>query len=347
VKLGIESIRARLRAPFVSAQGSLSSRQLLLVSLTGDDGVAGYGEAAPLEHYDGVDIGACRAALEDCRSLLADTGDDFDHLALVAECARAAVLPQALAAIDLALWDLGGRRAGLPVWRLLGGSAEPPSPVEVNATIAPADRAGAAAEAATARDAGFRCVKVKVGLGDDAGRLAAVRAAIGPSIGIRIDANGGWSVDEALAYLRALEPAGVEVCEEPVTGLDAIERVASASPVRIALDESARLPGALDHRHADSVCLKVAGCGGITGIIEAAARARAAGYDVYLASTLDGPLGIAAALHAAAVVQPDRPSGLATLGLFDGRTDPFPPSLGSVAVPNGAGLGIEPADWYE
>jgi L-alanine-DL-glutamate epimerase-like enolase superfamily enzyme len=78
-------------------------------------------------------------------------------------------------------------------------------------------------------------------------------------------------------------------------------------------------------------------CGGITGLLRDAARARTLGYQVYLASTLDGPLGIAAALHAAAVVAPDRPCGLATLALFEGA-DLMPPLDGRIPVPAGPGL---------
>jgi L-alanine-DL-glutamate epimerase-like enolase superfamily enzyme len=91
--------------------------------------------------------------------------------------------------------------------------------------------------------------------------------------------------------------------------------------------------------------LKVTRCGGITGLVDAARRARKAGYRVYLASMLDGPLGIAAALHAAAVIRPDYACGLATLGLFD-RPDPLPPVDGRVAVPDGPGLGNGLLDWY-
>jgi L-alanine-DL-glutamate epimerase-like enolase superfamily enzyme len=85
------------------------------------------------------------------------------------------------------------------------------------------------------------------------------------------------------------------------------------------------------------VCLKIARCGGISGVIEAAERARRAGYRIYLASTLDGPLGIAAALHAAAALKPDFACGLATLALFDGP-DPLPAREGRIAVPFGPGL---------
>jgi L-alanine-DL-glutamate epimerase-like enolase superfamily enzyme len=229
------------------------------------------------------------------------------------------------------------------VWKLLG--AAEPDPIEVNATVAAADRAGAAAQAAGALTDGFRCLKTKVGIGDDAGRLAAIRAVVGPDMEIRLDANGAWSVEDALASLRVLEPVGIELCEEPVAGLEAIARVSASTLVPIAIDESATA-GAFDARLCDAVCLKIARCGGISGVIEAAQRARAVGYEIYLASTHDGPLGIAAALHAAALIKPDRPSGLATLSLFD-RPDPFEARVGRITVPLGAGLGDGLATWYD
>ncbi len=332
-----------MRAPFVSASGPVLDRRLLLIRLQADDGIEGFGEAAPLASYDGVTLDDVRAALEDCRAPLS-AADGGERELLLGECRRAAVLPQALAAIDLALWDIEGRRRRESVWRLFGGSAA--APVEVNATIAAADRAGAASEAAAARAAGFRCLKVKVGLGDDPGRLAAVRAAAGPEIAIRLDANGSWSVPQASAMLRALEPIGIELCEEPVSGLEQIAAVAAQTPIPIAIDESSSLPGAFDERVCAAVCLKVSRCGGITGLVDGAARARTAGYEVYLASTLDGPLGIAAALHAAAAISPDRACGLATLPMFEGRTDPMPASGGSMHAPDGAGLGDGLLNWY-
>src|SRR4029077_7821579 len=175
--------------------------------------------------------------------------------------------------------------------------------------------------------------------GDDAGRLAAVRAVLGPEVAIRLDANGAWSVEQAVVSLRALAPVGIELCEEPVHGLEQTRDVAAAIPeVPLALDETGSGGGALGGRGCRGVCLKIAACGGITGLLDAARCARAAGYEVYLASTLDGPLGIAAALHAGGAVRPDRFCGLATLGLFAGREDPLRASRGRIAPPSGAGL---------
>src|SRR3954453_23620199 len=88
----------------------------------------------------------------------------------------------------MAFWDRRGKRDGVPVSELLSSSAA--DRVPVNATLGALDRAGAAAAASAAREAGFECVKVKVGVGDDAGRVAAVRAAAGPEMALRLHANG-------------------------------------------------------------------------------------------------------------------------------------------------------------
>ena len=344
MNVDVQYLGARLRAPFVSASGSLSERELVLLRLEDSAGRVGFGEAAPLPDYNGVSVEDVREALEDCRSTLARASRPARE-ELLAECTKLAVLPPAIAAIDLALWDLEGRRTGQPVWRLLRAPAA--EAVEVNYTIAASDRAGAAAQASVAKAAGFHCVKAKVGIGDDAGRLAAVRAVLGQDVAIRLDANGAWSVEEATAALRALAPVGIELCEEPVRGLAQTRVLTAATSVPIALDETASAIGALDDRVCQAVCLKIASCGGITGVVQAARRARAAGYEIYLASTLDGPLGIAAALHAAAVVRPGRACGLATLPLFADREDPLPFREGRIGVPAGAGLGDGLMPWYQ
>jgi L-Ala-D/L-Glu epimerase len=333
-----------MRAPFVSASGSLADRELVLVRLEDSGGWVGLGESAPLPDYHGVNVEDVVEALGACRDALAGAAPGSSPHEALAEWRAMAVLP-AVAAVDMALWDLEGRRSGEPVWRLLG--AHEAEPVEVNYTIAAADRAGAAAQAGTAKAAGFRCVKAKVGIGDDAGRLAAVRAVLGPDVAIRLDANGAWSEEEAVAALGVLAPAGIELCEEPVRGLAQTRRVAAETSVPLALDETASAIGALEDRVCQAVCLKIASFGGITGVVQAAYQARASGYEVYLASTLDGPLGIAAALHAAAVVHPERACGLATLSLFADREDPLPARDGRIEVPEGAGLGDGLISWYQ
>ena len=344
MRLEIAPRRLRLRTPLKTAHGTVSERELLTVRIAASDGHAGIGEAAPLASYDGVELGDVRSALGDCEPVLRDA-DDAAREDVLAQCRKAAVLPQAVAAIDLALWDLEGRRADAPVWRLLGAHGRVgsgPAPIAVNALLSAEDRAGAAREAAAAVAAGFACVKAKVGIGDDAGRIAAIRAALGPDVALRIDANGAWSVEQALAHLRTLAPSGIECCEEPVHGVAELEAVSAEAAVPIAMDETAVAPGALESGATPLVCLKLSRCGGITGLLAAAETVHAAGGEAYIASTLDGPLGIAGALHAAAVLRPSRPCGLATLDAFaDLRVDPaLAVADGFMQVPGGPGLGV-------
>jgi L-alanine-DL-glutamate epimerase-like enolase superfamily enzyme len=254
-------------------------------------------------------------------------------------CREVADLPQALAAVDLALWDAAAQRAGKPVSALLTDAAL--EHIAVNATIGATDRAGAAEAAASAAEQGFACVKVKVGVGDDAARIAAVRRAVGDQVAIRVDANGAWTVEEAVATIDVLARAGLELVEEPVSGIAALREVRERVPVRIAMDETVAEHGAIASGAADAVCLKISRAGGISALLAQATLVRATGAEVYLASTIDGPLGIAAAAHCAAALRIELPCGLATLGLLDGDDAGgrrLPVRNGQLRVPSGPGL---------
>jgi L-alanine-DL-glutamate epimerase-like enolase superfamily enzyme len=343
VKLSVEQRTVRLRKPLQTAHGAVSERELVAVTLAEDEeGPAGYGEGAPLEQYDGVSVERVKDALERYGQMLAGA-KGLTGVQLIEACRREEDLPQALAAIDMALWDRAGRRAGKPIAELL--TDEPARAVSVNATIGASDREGAAAQAAAAAQAGYGCIKVKVGMGDDAARVAAVRAVAGPSTALRLDANGAWTVREAVRAIEALAPAGLELVEEPAHGLHAIREVRERVSTRIAIDETAAEHGALGAGVADAVCLKISRCGGISGLLAAAALVRASGAEPYVASTLDGPLGVAAALHAAAALASRGPvpaCGLATLQMFEGVEDQLPVNEGRIALPSADGLGVDP-----
>ncbi len=342
MKLVVRRHAMRLRRPLETSYGVVVERELLAISLTDDDGVVGYGEAAPLEPYDGVSIARVRQALERYRPILEDARD-MNGAQIVDACRRVDDLPEAFAAVDLALWDRAGRRSGSSVASLVTDT--PASTVPVNATLSALDRASAAEQAAEAVAQGYECLKVKVGVGDDAARVAAVRAAAGPHAALRIDANGAWSVGQAVLNIEALSCAGLELVEEPVHGLAAVREVRERVAVRVAIDETAAEHGALTAGVADAVCLKISRCGGISGLLAAAALVRASGAEAYVASTLDGPLGIAAGVHAAAALasRGSLPAcGLATLGELDGLSDRLAPVAGRISVPDGPGLGVEP-----
>ena len=125
---------------------------------------------------------------------------------------------------------------------------------------------------------------------------------------------------------------------------DDSESVADWVATRIAMDETAARHGAISSGAADAVCLKLGRAGGIAALLAQATLVRTTGAEPYLASTLDGPLGIAAAVHAAAALRIEPACGLATLALF---TADVPDALaavdGAIAVPACPGLGVDPA----
>ena len=98
-----------------------------------------------------------------------------------------------------------------------------------------------------------------------------MRAAVGPRVAIRVDANGAWGIDEAVAALRSLAPAGIELAEEPVHGVEALRAVRAEVDVPLAMDETAAEEGAAGSGATDAVCLKIARCGGISGVLRDAA----------------------------------------------------------------------------
>jgi L-alanine-DL-glutamate epimerase-like enolase superfamily enzyme len=340
MQVGIELRSFRFRRPLQTSFGALEVRETLELTLTDDEGITGRGEAAPLEPYDGVPLQAAARALDQYRPVL-ERADELGGPRVLDSCRAIADVPQALAAVDVALWDRAAQREGRPVAELLTERAA--WSVAVNATIGAEDRAGAAAGAAEAVEQGYETVKLKVGVGDDAGRVAAVRAVIGPDVALRVDANGAWTVEGAIAAIQTLAPAGLELVEEPVHGVHELAQVRRAVPVRIAMDETAAEPGALASGSADAVALKLGRCGGISGLLAAAELVRATGAEPYVTSTFDGPVGIAAALHAAAALAGGRDvlaCGLATLPLFDGLDDVLPIEDGAIHVPDLVGLGI-------
>ena len=342
-----------LRTPLLASWGVLDRRTLFLVELHGAEGPVGRGEAAPLQAYDGISDDACRAALRALAVELAEIDESEPGHVILDRLTGVTPVQQALAAVDLAMWDRGARRAGKPVAPLLASDAL--SSIAVHHTIGgvTAEEAGALAAAATA--VGFTAFKVKVGLGldGDLARVAAVREAAGPGARIKVDANGAWSVREAVDAIEHLiaRPLSVAAVEEPVSGSDEWPHLRAAVnaarfSVELSVDETAdREPGVLS-RGPDVVEVKLARTGGIGTLLVKAALAQLSGVQVALASTYDGPLGIAAAVHAAAALKIERPLGLATLSALDLDDAPelaelaarLEPVDGRIAVPTGPGL---------
>ena len=233
----LRAARAAARPPTARC----ASARLLLLRARGRRRRRGWGEAAPLEPYDGVSARALpRGARALRRGRCATPRRDRTARELLDACRAAdACRRRSRRSTSRSGTSPAGARAA-PVVR----AARPTSrwrAVPVNATIGaerPRRRRRAGGRRACAP--GFRCVKVKVGIGDDAGRVAAVRAAVGPDVALRLDANGAWDVDEARARDRARwRPPASSSSRSRSTASRRCARCASATRVRIAMDETA------------------------------------------------------------------------------------------------------------
>jgi L-alanine-DL-glutamate epimerase-like enolase superfamily enzyme len=284
------------REPYVTARGELHERKLVMVRIHAE-GLEGLGETAAFSLRGGPGIERIVEEIRDrCWPALLDGGLDPSRIwSAVARCRNRGASPQAMAAVDIALHDLAGRASDQPVWRLLGASEA--KPVVCNATLPAANPAATRAMAQDWAAQGFRTFKLKVGLAGDVTQVATVRQVLGPDAAIRVDANGAWSVADAVERLRALNQHGIELAEQPVGTFEQMVEVRSQVEVRIAADESLVSP--FDARRArelgacEVAAVKVAKVGGLGAALETAEVIPA-----YLSSALEGPVGIAAAAHA-------------------------------------------------
>jgi L-alanine-DL-glutamate epimerase-like enolase superfamily enzyme len=342
------------REPYLTARGTLERREMVLVRVRTDEGAVGIGEAVAMSLRGGAGIDAIERALRRSVRRLRRAGiEDFAgpeplraavETVIHAAVGRRAPLPVA-AALEMAIFDLAGRVSGVPLWRLLRG--ERAAPVRCNATLAGGRPAEVAAQAEWWAARGFGSFKLKLGVGDDLRQVAAVRETLGPEARLRIDANGSWRRDDAIAILGELEPLGIELAEQPVAKLRDMAAVAAATSVPLAADESVTTRSEASKAVRAGACelatvklAKVGGIGRAAGI--------AAEIPVYLSSALDGPVGIAAAAHAVQALyrenrDPGLAHGLATQLLFADTIAARGCEVrdGCLHLPEGPGLGVE------
>jgi L-Ala-D/L-Glu epimerase len=318
VRRSLARLSIPMREPFVTSGGLVAAREIVLLRLEDDDGAVGYGEAAPLPSYDGVSVDDVVAALQ--------SGEPGP--------------PHARTAEEMALLDLEARRDGRPVGEP-GAEA-----IAVNRTLGAGPPEDVARRAQAGVREGYSCFKVKVGLPDDLERVAAVRLAVGPWPAIRLDANGAWSVEQAIAAINELATFDIQLVEQPCATLEEMAEVRRAVSVPVAADESVTTPAdvraAVAAEACDVVNVKLAPSGGFGAAREALREAAAHGLAGFISSTLDGPWGIAAALQLAAAERVQMACGLATLELFDASLAQAlpPPHDGLLDVPQGPGLGV-------
>ncbi len=322
----------RLRHTFRIARGASDERRNLLVEIE-HGGLVGLGEAAPIVRYH-QDADSSARAVEAMAERLGDPRV-FDSAA-----SEAAVDGQeaAEAAVDMALRDLASKRLGAPLYELLG--VDPRRAPVTSLTIGMDTPEVVAEKVREAAD--FEVLKVKMGSDDDRAMLEAVRDTTDQRL--RVDANEGWTLDDALERLEWLEKMGVEFVEQPLPAerIDETRELRRRSPLPLFADESVhtaadipRLAGAFD-----GINIKLQKCGGIGEALRMIAVARAHGMKVMLGCMIESSLAITAAAHISPLVDYADLDGHLLL-----TEDPFAGATvenGRLVLPDGPGLGVRP-----
>lgn len=313
--------------PYVTAAGTLQRRETVLLRIRDENGIVAFGEGVPMTLRGGDSPEAVTRELRDWS----------------AEPARLPGSPPARCAVAMALADLQAKREGIPLWRHLDPAANP-RPLKCNATIGAGNASDVVAQCESWAASGFDVFKLKAGPEEALPLASAVRLALGPEAGLRIDANGSWG-EAAATLLAGLEELDIELVEEPVTGLVELAELARRTSIPLVADESvndaSEAADARIERACDAVTVKLSKIGGLDVSL-------GGHLPTYLSSALDSPVGIAAAAHVAQTLDPDLPwpdmaCGLATGELFSCELSATGPLTEGDRLPppdTGPGLGI-------
>jgi o-succinylbenzoate synthase len=329
--MNVEPFSLRLSRPLETAAGTIAEREGILVRVD-LDGVSGVGEATPLPGWT--------ESLADCEAALRAVDDPEAAL----EEGRLESAPAARHGVSLAVLDARARAADRPLYRHLGADRRVER-VPANETVGDGPPAETAEAAAVAVEEGFRAVKVKVGnrrSEADVHRLEAVRERC-PGVELRADANGAWDDATAEGALSKVEPLDVAFVEQPLPADDLSGHAElRGGGVDVALDEGVAEHGVdavIAAEAADVVVCKPMALGGVDIAREAATRAREAGVEPVVTTTVDGALARAGAVHLAASLGDVRACGVATGDRLasDLRTGVAPVRAGSAVVPQGKG----------
>ena len=347
------SERLALTRPYRIAGITFSDVENHFVRLEAQNGLCGYGAASPADHVTGETLALTAAALDEHleRRL---KGRDLRRLpALLGEMQSALEKrPAALAAVDMALHDLAGKMLDAPLVEILG-RAHDSLPTSITIGIQSVEQA--LAEAEEYLGLGFTILKVKIGdnLAEDIHLLSELRQKVGPHIGIRVDANQGYSLDDLRRFHQETAKLGLELIEQPLRAEQLEEMRALPWELRriCAGDESLKDPGdaltcACEPLPFGIYNIKLMKCGGVNPALHMAKNAQMAGVRLMWGCNDESCVSIAAALHAALASAATRFLDLD--GSFDLGRDLFKGGFvvrdGRLSTMDAPGLGVTPLD---
>lgn len=326
MQLALSELALPLVHTFAIARSSETFARSLILRLAWN-GLEGLGECAPSARYD-QSVAGVRTFFE-THAPAADDPYAFEAL-------LAGLTPAARCALDVALHDLVGKDLDRPLWRLFG--LDPARTPVTSFTVGIASPEAMLRKVDAIRD--HPIVKVKLGFPNDVEVLAAIRARYTGTL--RVDANEGWTPEEAVVKLEAIAKLDVEFCEQPIPAgtPERLRWIRERSRVAIVTDEDSKdardllaLAGCVD-----GVNVKLVKCGGIRGALAMIATARALGLKIMLGCMVESAILTTAAAYLSPLVD------WADLdGPFLTASDPFSGvtyERGKLVLPSRAGLGI-------
>jgi D-galactarolactone cycloisomerase len=351
-------LRAPIAVPVRSSFGVMTNRPAVFLRVTDADGAQGWGEVwcnfppVGAEHRARLAeemVGPVLCALGAVTPSAVFAALMARFATMIIQCGEPGPFRQVCAGLDLACHDLAARRAGLPLWRHLGGAGDGSVPCYASG-IASEDVEEVVTQGLAA---GHRAFKLKIGFGEavDLDGLARLRRLAGPGSRVMADANQAWTPEQAQRRMAALTAFDLAWLEEPIAAdqpNDAWRRVAEVAPMPLAagenLGDEAAFDAAIAARALRYLQPDVAKWGGVSGCLAVARRALAAGL-VYCPHFLGGGIGLLASAHLLAAAGGE--------GLLEIDTNPNPlreraggEALrlrdGAVTLPEGPGLGLEP-----
>ncbi|MGI8400971.1 MAG: dipeptide epimerase [Gemmatimonadaceae bacterium] len=339
MKLAHQTIELKPTHPFVIARGGYTQHRNVIVRVTDDHGLEGFGEAAPNRYY-GESVETVVAALGQFKPLI--EGKDPVSLESIEASLSRSLRGNASAksAISAALHDLVGKRLGLPVHRLWGLDAA--GTPQSSFTIAIAENNVLEERVKEARD--YPILKIKLGTDRDMEIVRIVRTAA-PEKRLRVDANAAWTAKHAVLMSDFLADQGVEMLEQPVAAndIEGLRFVRKHAKLPVFADESclvatdiAKLAGAVD-----GINIKLAKCGSLREALRMVHTARALDMQVMAGCMIESSLGISAIAQIAPLLDSADFDGAALLS-----SDPFRGATiarGQIKLTDSPGLGVLPA----
>ncbi len=313
-----------LTEPYTIAYQTIGSATNFVLRLATDNGLVGYGCAAP-------DLVVTSELAADVESAIQDViapalrGQNPFHYARLLEELRSALRSSALAMVDAALYDLVAKQAGVPLYQFLGGYRDS---IATSITIGILPVAETMVRATDYVERGFGIIKVKGGLDyqEDIARLRTIRKKY-PKLTLRFDGNQGYSLDQALNFISAAQPLDIEILEQPTSINEeaVMGTLTRDSPIAVMADESLKtLADAFrltQHELTDMINIKIQKVGGIWAALHINSVAKSAANEVMVGCLDECSLGIAGGLHFALSRSNIKYADLD--GHLDFKTDPF------------------------